>query len=484
TSGRRESAFDPNRRAFTWTPKVEDLGDHEASFRVTDGEFTDNMTVCIRVVEKPLLLIAVSHDQAIKLFSLEGILVGGVDVKAPNESSRFIQPRDLVALPDGRIALNNGLSNPVLSIYDSQRDLWRHSTYPGLTTRSRIGMGGIANMGNELYVPSNRSETNRDRFGIVVFDASGNRSPQLVNSEVPNIDYADVAVHKDKFYGLDTVNKLIHVYDRQYSYLPHETIDLSAIEKEIYSFAFDSEGTIYGGTWDGWLLKISADGKELLQEVQIHQDDQKTPYIDHVIDIDILAPDEEEQERVVLGSAFGRVTLSNTELEEFFTFLPNTLQRGEAFVSFLTPVDDPSYIVSSVRAEASSSLHGFGAERSVDGLEHTLWAGDPNQTNRDKWTLTLTLPQEEFVTKLVMNQLFASGNQAFDAEVSTDGITWQPVHTASFSARRPGDFEKIEVRVEKLARYVRIAYIRAGNPTAMPIVREIEIHAADTGSGG
>ncbi|HEX3148345.1 MAG TPA: Calx-beta domain-containing protein [Gemmataceae bacterium] len=151
-----------------------------------------------------------AYDQYLKTFTADGTLLSTNTIPAQGEHAA----RDVVAGPDGRVSVFNGVSNPVLSTFDGSN--WSSLGYTGMFQQWNLAFntytfGGLGRYGNYVYAADMLVGSDSPyAAGIVRFNLDTGASDRIGNTW-PMIT---ATVGRDgKLYSIDDYNELF-VFDR------------------------------------------------------------------------------------------------------------------------------------------------------------------------------------------------------------------------------------------------------------------------------
>jgi Calx-beta domain/PKD domain/RTX calcium-binding nonapeptide repeat (4 copies) len=164
-----------------------------------------------RAVPAANLFVAVggsypAYDQYLKSFTADGTLLSTNTIPAQGEHAA----RDLVAGPDGRVSVFNGVSNPLLSTFDGTD--WSGISAGGWNLAfNTYTFGGLGRYGNSVYAADMQVYgESTSQSGIVRINLDTGAADRIVNGW-PMIT---ATVGRDgKLYAIDDYNELF-VFDR------------------------------------------------------------------------------------------------------------------------------------------------------------------------------------------------------------------------------------------------------------------------------
>lgn len=105
-----------------------------------------------------------------------------VTIPRPAGSPSDSAPRDVVELPDGRVAVVNGVNTPYVSIYSPAAGSWTHQTFPGWGMYSNENYGDIAYSSNALFVADNPIDSQQTR-GIIRLDLATGAATRFATTD-------------------------------------------------------------------------------------------------------------------------------------------------------------------------------------------------------------------------------------------------------------------------------------------------------------
>jgi len=186
------------------------------------------------------------YEGKLHFYSYDGALVRETSI--PIVLDGPYDARDIVVLDDGRVAVYNGVFQPVLSIYTPSENKWESIAAPAWSTVNNGTYGGIDAIGNKVFV-TNMSTSGSSTSGIVQFDLDDSSVSYVEGAEL-----IDLTVGYDGYvYGLTGAS----VYKYEASTL--EVIDTVSIDSA-RSIAVDADGNIYAATWNSSVNKYQQDG--------------------------------------------------------------------------------------------------------------------------------------------------------------------------------------------------------------------------------
>ncbi|WP_105213089.1 hypothetical protein [Pseudoalteromonas sp. T1lg22] len=225
--------------------------------------------------------------------------------------------RDITILDDGRVAVFNGTFTPELLVYNGEN--WQSFTMPGWSTANNLSYGGITAIGDAVYVTDTYTAYDGAAKGVVKFDLASGNAQRIIDDS----DYIDINVGLDgKLYALQNTYGALDVIDpASGTVLRSVALGHTSSSRGV---AADAEGNIYMVSWSGYVARYSAEGT-LVNTLEIGGNL-------HDIDID-------HSGRVVTGSRFGQVYVTDTNLSDFTELFVST---SNAFVATVPSVLPPA----------------------------------------------------------------------------------------------------------------------------------------------
>lgn len=235
------------------------------------------------------------------------------------------RPRDLVVMPDGRIALFNGTFDPYLSIYEPVLETWQHATFPGWSTGNNGRFAGIGAYGPYIFVSDGRTSGDGgldELQGTIRFDT---RDMSAVRFESIVGTHAVTVGLDGKVYALgasDDPTRTIKVFDPT-TLLNERTITIP-FGLSPNDIAVNAAGEIYLSSNGGTIYVLGPTGG-ILRSVSTG--------ISSVRDLD-LAPDG----RIVFGTYINGVYITDESLTSFAPVVGG----WDHYVAFGSPVPEPA----------------------------------------------------------------------------------------------------------------------------------------------
>lgn len=221
-------------------------------------------------------LLVTSWYKQLREFTREGELIQTLAIPCGVDPCPIgHQVRDVVVDAHGRAHVLNGTSAPWLSSYDPATDSWSHRTLPGWNLINNTTYGGIAMLGDLVFVPDHAIGS--DPAGIIRFDletGSALRFAEQVAGRAPI--FTDLAIGPDGLlYALDgRSGGRVVVYD---PFSLEQLGTLLSTSETLRTIALDRFGMVYLGTDREDLLVYDASGVLL----------ERVPLIFTMSDIDI-----------------------------------------------------------------------------------------------------------------------------------------------------------------------------------------------------
>lgn len=255
--------------------------------------------------------ILVSSQNTLYEYTLDGILVSQMPI--PQSASNEVA-RDIILLDDGSLAVYNGTFNPELSIYDGST--WENMNFEGWSTVNNGSYGGIANIGNNIFVTDCRTAGAEAR-GLLSIDLSENSANRFID----NSDYIDVTVGRNGLiYGLRNFYGDVDIFNPATLTLLR-SVDLGHSSSS-RSVTANENGEIFMVSWRGYIAHFDSNGV-LLNTLSIGGNL-------HDINID-------SEGYIIVGSRFGQIYLCDESLSDYFRI---DVSDVNAFVAFV-PLEQP-----------------------------------------------------------------------------------------------------------------------------------------------
>jgi hypothetical protein len=259
----------------------------------------------------------VSSEQVLYEYTMDGVYAWQTAI--PTAPGCCGESRDLIHLGGDSIAVYNGTFSPILSEYDINHGAWTSRAYSGWSTVNNVSYGGIALYKGAIYVTDMYTASPGTPKGIVRFDADG----VTVNRYFTGTEYIDVSMGLDgKMYALRNYYGDLDVIDPE-TMTKLYMLDLGHTSS-IRGVAVDSNGDIYGASWDGKVYRYDAGGVRTgsISTTLSNPTD---------IDIDLAG-------RLLIGSRFGKVALTDVDFS-FLQVIDVMGTSGPTFVAFGPPAE-------------------------------------------------------------------------------------------------------------------------------------------------
>jgi hypothetical protein len=237
----------------------DDLSD-QVNFTIKYGVFMKKSLLLI-----PALLAASCTVSALPEFHPDSLLV--VSGQTVYEYDRFgqvlsttevpVNPsggqlRDILMLEDGRLAVYNGTFSPELSIFDGAE--WEHHQVAGWSSINNITYGGIANVGDLVFLTDTDTAVGEDQ-GVIIFDQQTDSYVRTFDTR----DYIDITLGADNLlYALRNFYGDVDVID-PVSLELIRSVDLGHLSSS-RSVTANAEGDIFMVSWSGYVARYDANG--------------------------------------------------------------------------------------------------------------------------------------------------------------------------------------------------------------------------------
>lgn len=253
--------------------------------------------------------ILVSTGNQLKRYDLQGKLVSSEAI--PQNSSKE-DARDLVWHVQHGIWVFNGTFQPELS--HNQEGIWSAQTFDGWSIPNNGSYGGIAVLGDFVYVTDGATAGQGAAKGIVRFDATG-QSPQRF---LDQYEYIDITLGLDsKLYALrNTYGALDVINPADMTLLSSVSLGHTSSSRAVVA---NAAGEIFMASWNGYLYHYSPSG-QLLDSLYLDKD---------LCDIDI-----HPQQGLLVSNRVGQVWLVDFELQIQANF---SVGNQGVFVAFAEP---------------------------------------------------------------------------------------------------------------------------------------------------
>lgn len=233
--------------------------------------------------------------------------------------------RDYVPDEQGNLHTYTGTFNP--SIMSQNNGSWTSQTYAGWSTVNNLSYGGIAVLGNSVYVTDMWTAYDGNPQGIVRFSKNGGAPVRFATS----IEPIDVATEGSYVYALSG-----NYWNSLSVYNPADlsfTRNIPLVGTDVRSIAVKKNGELFTADWSGNICHLSSTG-QLLDTLTI----PGMTFSDINLD--------EETGSIVLGTGFGRgIFLTDENLDSYrqFTASDPSLGFPTEFASFQV-VPEPSIL--------------------------------------------------------------------------------------------------------------------------------------------
>lgn len=276
--------------------------------------------------------ILVTREDAHQLveFTTTGTAVQTFNV--PNVGGATETLRDMTIGPNGAVELYNGTFTPVISTLTPATGVISNQAIAGFGTFNNGSYGGIATLGSYVYATSQTSQQ-----GIVRLNLSDHSSTFFGTAS----GYQDLTIGGNGLlYAIPSSNSFIDVFDpNTLAFKRSIKLNSALIIADIRGIAVNYDGKIYAAGFNGSLYALDGNGNIL---------NTRATGFNNLTDIDI-----DSNGRLLAGSRFGNVVLTDTTLNTQTTFTDSS--GGIIFVAFATPL-----AIATV-PEPGSILYGLGA---------------------------------------------------------------------------------------------------------------------------
>ncbi len=280
--------------------------------------------------------VLVSSNNTLYEYTPQGALLSQLPIPANSLSE---VARDIVVLEDGRLAVFNGTFAPELSIYNGSS--WESVSVDGWSVPNNLSYGGLAVRGDRVFLTDGFTYNGGEPQGLVIVNLAELSSQRFFEADA----YIDITLGGDQLlYALKNTYGDLNVIDPN-SMEVVRSIDLGHTSSS-RGVAASADGSIYMVSWNGYVARYDAEGG-LLNSLQIGGNL-------HDIDIDGTG-------RIIVGSRFGRVYLTDEALSSFHEIVAS---NTNAFVAFSTPGTSPKDFAPPV-LEASQRKRGRNIETTL-----------------------------------------------------------------------------------------------------------------------
>lgn len=278
--------------------------------------------------------ILVTQDSYIHEFTLTGTWVQTFEVPYVGSSTITVVARDSVVAEDGKVHIYNGTAEAYLTTLDPATSTYEHRDADGISTANNGTYGGVAVYRNFVFV-TDMETGDSPAAGIVRFDLSNGSFVRFDADLWPLGDegYTDVTVGEngilyannprgggpaDSFDMFDPVT-LEHLGRIPYTYAS------GVLSTDIRGIDADRDGNVYVVGWGEVIFKLDPAGNVL-----------KALYFGDEIfdtgDIDIS-----ENGTILVGTRFGDVIVTSTDLDSYYTFTSPVFDGSSIGVAFTKP---------------------------------------------------------------------------------------------------------------------------------------------------
>ena len=219
---------------------------------------------------------------------------------------------DVIKHPGTRRCRRRNVFGQCGCVYDGT--WWESYQVEGWSTVNNLTYGGIANVGDVVFLTDNNTAGASER-GLIAFNESSITSERIIDSS----DYIDITLGADNLlYALRNFYGDVDVFD-PLSYELIRSVDLGHLSSS-RSVTASANGNIYMASWNGYVARYDAAG-EVLETLDIGGG---------LHDIDI-----NNQGDILVGSWNGEYYLTDESLTAFQAF---TAPENNVFVAFASPV--------------------------------------------------------------------------------------------------------------------------------------------------
>ncbi|MEN3001750.1 MAG: hypothetical protein ABDI19_07920, partial [Armatimonadota bacterium] len=248
------------------------------------------------------ILVSVYDRAVVYEYTPSGVRVQTIPVPYPgvNYGSEYV--RDLVVGPDGNLHVYNGTFDPYLSTYNPYTSTWVHRTYPGWSTANVVGIGGITAYQQFVYVTDMFTFGNGGQDvarGIVRFNLADSSGVRFADT----IEFIDLVLGWDGLlYALDATQR-VYVYDP----VNLNLLRRITLSRSVRAIAVNAAGEIFGvPLFDPVIYRFNQNGTVV---------DSLNTGFNYMTDIDLSVDG-----KIVVGSWFGNVFLTDESLDQFSRF--------------------------------------------------------------------------------------------------------------------------------------------------------------------
>ncbi len=282
-------------------------------------------------------LLAVS-DGVVREYTPAGVETQNMLILYPEAASAREVVRDIVVYGNGHLGTYNGTFEPFLSTLAPDTATWWQPICSGWSTVDRPGYGGIATLGNFVYVSDMRTfgSIEQRASGIVRFDIRDFSCTRFA----PESEFIDLTIGQDGLlYGF-TDARALRVYN------PADMTFLKSIRlvpADHRAVAVNRDGDVFTAAANGRIFHLDGtDGTVVKNSLNVGG---------ILADIDLSS-----EGLIVVASAEGDVVLTSEELGAFTSF------KGGTFVAWVPPYERTEMMFS-VPAGSFSLLTDGGSSR-------------------------------------------------------------------------------------------------------------------------
>jgi outer membrane protein assembly factor BamB len=280
-------------------------GRHSVAFKTNNcGAYIDNLrfSPLLSLFDLNIETVTVAN-QNLHYYDFEQQLVQSVEIPRTDSNAR-----DLTILDDGRIAVFNGVFEPMLSIYNPLHATWHHRSFSDWGIVNNGTYGGIAHSGDYIFV-TDMSISGNTTAGVIRFNIARNDAEFFAGGE-----YIDLTV------GLDDM--LYALSGRQVDKYDPITMELlaSITITEARAIAVDVDSNLYTASWNGTVKRYSATGVEnQLLELRDFYDNASGSFYDmNIFENSSLLLTNRSSEVFVLESDFSQLIRQNDNFRGAF----------------------------------------------------------------------------------------------------------------------------------------------------------------------
>ena len=268
-------------------------------------------------------LLVVNYPSAtteqISEYTLDGSLVQEIAVSHGGDD--FV--RDLVVGEDHCIEAYAGTTSPVLVTMQVAEGTSSDHSLDGWSTASTLSTGGIASLGDFVFVTDMQTASPGEADGIIRFDTTDFSAVRFGAGD----DYVDLTIgHDGLLYGLEG-STIVHVFD-PYSLAELRTVTLSVVPMH-RALAVDQHGDLFCAAWNGTIYHYDPSGLLV---------DSLATGVSNLGDIDLRADG-----MIAVTSWLGPILVTDTSLDALLaSFSVPAEDYNMPFVAFSDPVEFPT----------------------------------------------------------------------------------------------------------------------------------------------